>query len=305
MKYWRGTNSAAEKGYERGDKRRPGRQHVLPLFFQFIMCLIRLRLNLPHLVIADMFGVSMATVTRITVTWISYLHQTIVPALLVWPSQENVRKWMPLNFKPEFANTRIIIDASEFFIDKPGSKEEQYRTFSQYKHHNTYKVLFGTTPYGAFTFVSDMWSGNTSDRYLTEHSGLIDLIEEGDAVMADRGFHIEDILLPKNATLIAPPFTRKWNNEKGKRLNVKEIHRTRSIARLRIHIERAIQRVKCFRILKHQIPYSLQNCASMIVKIVAALCNLKGPMFYSKNEQMLKRAKAYIKRPTKKHSVLT
>ena len=45
------------------------------------------------------------------------------------------------------------------------------------------------------------------------------------------------------ASLVAPPFTRQWNTGKGKnkRLNVKEIQKTRLIARLRIHVERAIQ----------------------------------------------------------------
>jgi hypothetical protein len=89
-------------------------------------------------------------------------------------------------------------------------------------------------------------------------------------------------------------------NGKGKRLHVIEIKRTRKIARLRIHVERAIQRVKCWRILKHQIPASLQDSASMIVKVIAALCNLKGPLFYSKNEQKLKKSRVVRVRPGKR-----
>ena len=34
--------------------------------------------------------------------------------------------------------------------------------------------------------------------------GLLDLLEEGDAVMADRGFTISDLLEPLNATLYLP-----------------------------------------------------------------------------------------------------
>ena len=36
--------------------------------------------------------------------------------------------------------------------------------------------------------------GSTSDRRVTQESGLIDLLEEGDQVMADRGFTIRDLL---------------------------------------------------------------------------------------------------------------
>ena len=45
------------------------------------------------------------------------------------------------------------------------------------------------------------------------------------------------------ASLVAPPFIRQWNTGKGKnkRLSLKEIQKTRLIARLRIHVERAIE----------------------------------------------------------------
>ena len=85
--------------------------------------------------------------------------------------------------------------------------------------------------------------GNVSDKFVAENSGILDLIEEGDNIMPDRDFSIEDLLLKCGASLVVPPFTRQWNTGKGKnkRLNVKEIQKTRLIARLRIHVERAIQ----------------------------------------------------------------
>ena len=58
------------------------------------------------------------------------------------------------------------------------------------------------------------------------------IIKEDDQIMPDRGFRIEDLLLKWGASLVAPPFTRHWNSGKGKnkRLNVKEIQKTRLIA---------------------------------------------------------------------------
>ncbi|CAG2244720.1 unnamed protein product [Mytilus edulis] len=67
----------------------------------------------------------------------------------------------------------------------------------------------------AFSFISDLWGGNTSDRYITEHSGFLDSIKPGDEIMADRGFTIRDLLTDRRATLVIPPFTKKCKWEKG------------------------------------------------------------------------------------------
>ena len=63
------------------------------------------------------------------------------------------------------------------------------------------KALVGITPTGYFSFVSKLWTGNVSDRYITEKSGLLDKLEEGDAVMADKGFN-------KKVALNIPPLCR-------------------------------------------------------------------------------------------------
>ena len=111
---------------------------------------------------------------------------------------------MPVEFK-YYPTTRVIIDATEIFTQVPSSLKSQSQTWSDYKHHNTWKVVVGVTPNGCIVFVSKLWSGRVSDRQLTQDSGLFDQLESGDNVMADRGFAIEDIL-PSGVTLNIPPF---------------------------------------------------------------------------------------------------
>lgn len=103
---------------------------------------------------------------------------------------------MPKAFKELYPSTRVIIDATEIFVEKPSVPELQQVAFSSYKNHDTYKALIGISPGGVVAFVSKLYSGSISDRELTKKSGLLDLLERGDTVMADRDFNIQDDLIP-------------------------------------------------------------------------------------------------------------
>lgn len=108
---------------------------------------------------------------------------------------------MPACFKEKYSTTRCVIDATEIFIEQPSSPVAQQLTFSSYKNHNTLKALIGITPSGAVCFVSKLYGGCISDREITIQSGLLDLIEPGGSIMADKGFTVADVLASKGVTL--------------------------------------------------------------------------------------------------------
>ena len=194
--------------YQTSGKKKPGPRRVLKLEEEFVMTLVRLRLGLMGRHLADIFSVSPSQVSRIVTTWVCFLSATFKETLLLWPSKEEVRKNLPRSFK-RYPNTRIIIECTEMFIEKPTSPYAQRATWSDYKEHNTIKALVGITPSGYFSFLYAFWTGSTTDRRITQESGLVDLLEEGDAVMADRGFNIRDILTKKKVYLNIPPFSKK------------------------------------------------------------------------------------------------
>ena len=128
--------------------------------------------------------------------------------------------------------------------------------FSNDKNDNTFKAIIGISPDGALTYVSSLFPGSVSDKALTKQSGILDLLESGDSVMADRGFDIEDYLILRGVKLNIPPYLR------GKsQLSEKELIITRRIASLRIHVEQAIERIKNFHIFDKSIPVSLTDIA--------------------------------------------
>ena len=57
------------------------------------------------------------------------------------------------------------------------------------------------------------------------------------------------------------------------------------MANLRIHSERAINRIKSFRILGNTLPVSLLQHIDDILWACAALCNLKPKLICSKKEE--------------------
>ncbi|XP_066019631.1 uncharacterized protein [Pocillopora verrucosa] len=191
--------------------------------------------------------------------------------LLKWPCKEDIKKTLPRSFC-KFPSTRIIIDCTETFLQKPTSPSAQRATWSNYKQHYTMKALVGISPTGYFTFVSKLWTGNVSDRYITEKSGLLDKLEEGDSVMADKGFNIRDLLTRKKVALNIPPLC------KGKQLSKKAVKSTRAIASVWIHVEHAIGRLKDFRILQGNFLVPMLPIADNIFSVCAALCNLLPPL---------------------------
>lgn len=92
-------------------------------------------------------------------------------------------------------------DCTEIFIERPTNLTARARTWSNYKHDNTAKYLVGITPAGAVSFLSKGRGGRVSDKQMTLESGLLDLLEPRDEILADRGFLIRDELAAYGATL--------------------------------------------------------------------------------------------------------
>ena len=96
-------------------------------------------------------------------------------------------------FKYVYPTMHVIIDCTEIKTQQPSSLVLNSQVCSTYKSSCTLKCLLGIAPHGAVTFVSTLFTGCMSDVEITNLSGLIDLLEAGDDVMADKGFTIKSL----------------------------------------------------------------------------------------------------------------
>ena len=276
MQYWKGEKRLKEnQPYQEENKNKPGPSRKLSYLDEFLLVLMRLKAGLFVQDLADRFGISTSLVSRICITWINFLYLELSD-IFPFPSQELVRKNMPQEFV-QYPTTRIILDCSEIFIQQPSAMLAQSETWSEYKHHNTWKVLVGITPNGQVSYLSDLWGGRVSDKQITRESGVLDLLDAGDNVMVDRGFDISNIV-PDRVTVNMPPFLAGRDQ-----MTAAETEETMSIASVRIHVERAIGRIKTYHILDGTLPNTLSPYATQIVTVCGLLTNFLPPLLKPAN----------------------
>ena len=273
-RYWHGSKKTSRQTTLKVKKsllRSPaktGRKRKLAFRDELLLVLMKLRLGLMNHDLADRFNIAESMVSSIFNTVIKVLAKFMRP-LIYYPDKVAVRANLPRSFELLYPRIRCILDCTEFFIDRPRDLRLQAVTYSDYKKHNTAKVLLGISPRGCISFVSDVWGGRATDRHITVNSGFLNLIDPTDQIMADKGFLIRDELMFRRAELVLPPGVKGHEQ-----MSSQDVQKTKAIANLRIHVERAIQRLKTFRILKFQLPLNLLPLMDDIVVTCAALCNL-------------------------------
>jgi hypothetical protein len=177
--------------------------------------------------------------------------------------------------------TRRIFDASELFFQTSSDCMTSRKTWSEYKHHHTAKFLASIEPSGGFDFVSKAYGGRIDDVELAKICGLLDLVEEGDVSLADRGFILKHLFDEKSGELLHPP--KSWNGQEY--FTEEESKYTSDIARLRIHIERAFARVKQFQIFAKTLKITQSDLVGKMFKVACYLTHYMPPLVSDKEDE--------------------
>ncbi|XP_065196381.1 uncharacterized protein LOC135827875 [Sycon ciliatum] len=242
--------------------------------------MVRLRRGTDIRMLADLYLIDTGTVSRIITTMVNYMHLRL-GMIPIWPRPSQVSERLPDVFKDLYPTTFLIIDATELKCEVASSLPAQSQLYSSYKTHTTLKGLIGMTPDGAVAFISELFTGSISDRELTIRSHFLDLLPAagyGTSIMADKGFDIQDLLVPYGVKLNIPPFKRS-----GHQMALEDVQKTQQIAKLRIHVERLMERIKEFNIFSKIVPTTLFPIINQIWTACCLLILFQAPLLADAN----------------------
>jgi hypothetical protein len=167
----------------------------------------------------------------------------------------------------------VIVDATEVPIQKPSKVLDQAATFSTYKNKNTLETLIGISPRGMVTYISDTYGGSASDRQIVERSELLNDEKKfcaGQAIMADRGFCVQDLFASKGVQINVPTSMRGKNQ-----LPPETVIKDRRIASKRVHVERVIGFAKTYKILTVPLDHNYLPLGGRITFVCFAIANFR------------------------------
>lgn len=239
---------------------------------KIIMTYVKLKQNLSYSFLAIIFNnCSPRHFQRIFYKTLQMLSEALKP-IISWPSKDEISRNLPKVFEG-YEDVRVVVDCTEIFIQAPTKLCCQEVVYSNYKSSPTIKIMTGVSPGGVITFISKPFGGRASDTEIFSNSELINLLEDNDGVMCDRGFLIDELCARKRWKLIRPPFLRD-----KKQFSKSEAILTSQIAKARVHIERSNQRIKTFAMVGETMSVKLVPIVDDIFTVVCATVNLSSPI---------------------------
>lgn len=201
---------------------------------------------------------------------IDVLYNSLKEAI-PFPNREEISRNIPECFN-NFSDVRIVLDCTEVFIQRSKKLCCQIATYSRYKSTYTIKFMTGVTPGGLISFVSSMYGGRVSDDAIFEQSEILNRLEKGESIMVDKGFRVDELCKNEDIKLVSPPFL-----EEKRQFSRGEALLNAEIAKARVHVERANQRLKVFKVLGTRTPAGLVKEGEEILTIIAAV-NMSPPI---------------------------
>ncbi|XP_064475727.1 uncharacterized protein LOC135389622 [Ornithodoros turicata] len=237
---------------------------------KLLLFLVKMKHGVPFRMLGVLFGLHETTASRI----FHAILGTLCRATRSWvykPPLDVIKATSPACFRAHYPDCTMIVDCTEVKTEVPPEIRQTHNLYSTYKSGYTLKFLVAIAPNGMTIFKSEAFGGHSSDADISIRSGFLNLVGPGDVILADKGFPgIRASVTDKDAVLVMPPFSCG-----GIPFTPEEVDDTYHIWNVRVHVERAIQRLKIFGILTNRIPISLIPAMSHVFHMCCVLANLQ------------------------------
>ena len=174
---------------------------------------------------AHRFSISISTVSRIFHKWLDVMYTRVVKYIR-WPDRETLSK----NSSCCLSKTLSTSLMHNWLLWNIYREANFIQTYSNYRKHSIVEFVVGIILTGVICFLSLCWGGRVSDEKLTRCSGLLNLIEPGDVILADRGFHIAHDVAIQEAKRVISEANSSY-------LSMYEVKLSWQMAHVHIHVE--------------------------------------------------------------------
>lgn len=269
---------------------------------ELVMFLLMMKAGIDTAVISLLFNLSEARTTAIFFRWLVIVH-TFLDKIMPNPTKADLDLCRPKRYLSRWGkNVRMTIDTFPITIARPTEPKLNNTFYNSYYARHVAKILLGIAPIGGVTLCSQAYPGKITDNDITEAAKVVDMVDRGESVSADKGFTCFLMFTDQGKVLLTPlrrDAQRKSKatatdpvggeaKKKGKKISQygqAEAIQGLSVAKLRSDVERAIARVKDWKILQRIWPLHRLDLISMTVRVAAQMTNFLGPLVPDDNLQ--------------------
>jgi len=271
--------------HTRDDRKRAvgaGRKFDQSLALRTVAVLSYLRLHVPQLVIAVMFGQTQCDISR-DLRRLLPLITAVLPCPEVWEIMKNNQELKKLVTLPseQLANGRVLVDATEQRVYRPGKSNETRKLYYSGKQKAfTIKTQMATDDDHHILAISASAPGAMHDKKLSDEVQTLERLPNGCEVDADKGYQgmadqvsLVTVCNPENGIeqqiprlTVYTPFKKM----KGKELTEQQEEFNSQLSAVRVRVEHCIGWVKNWAIVATRF-----RCSHLIyTSVMQTVCGL-------------------------------
>jgi len=177
---------------DRGDRQRArgaGRGCDQPVVMRVAAVMTYLRLHVPQMAIALMYGMTQPDVSRDLRRLLPAIQKAL-PCPQVWQvleSGQDLNEQMCLRLQ-ELADVRVLVDATEQRVSRPTDNEQRKQYYSGKKKQFTLKTEIVTDGEHHIKAISESVPGAKHDKTLSDEVRTLDHLPDGCEAEADKGY---------------------------------------------------------------------------------------------------------------------